>query len=90
MNNELMNNGWREEQFPGDPMVPIPEESCCLDDAALQYEVEAAERQNILPDADCTVETLPSDTESKTGKKTLKQADLVSMWKYMLSRSYAN
>ena len=52
-----------------------------------RYELEETEKAFYLPDmSDCSDQTMPPLTE----KSILKEADLVSMWEYMLSPRYAN
>lgn len=59
--------------------------------AADEIELEGQQSQEGIPESpDCSSDTLPLKTEPKSGKKTLQLPDLVSMWKYMLSKNYAN
>ena len=39
---------------------------------------------------DCSADTIPTGTKPEPGKKRIQAPDLVSMWKYLLSRNYAN
>ena len=60
------------------------------DNIVTAYEIDAAEAQDIIPESpDCAEDTLPP-TEPSLGKKTLRLPDLVSMWKYMLCKAYAD
>ena len=55
------------------------------------YEIDAAEAQDIIPESlDCAGDTLPPSTEPRLGKKTLKLPELVTIWKYMLCKAYAD
>ena len=82
MNNFVTNVGGSMEKISGTAMAPDPEEESRL---ALE------EEQNSIPvETDCSSGLIPPKTESEKGTKTLRLPDLVSMWKYMLSRNYAN
>jgi len=39
---------------------------------------------------DCSSDTIPAGTESTAGTKKVQVPDLVSMWKYLLNKNYAN
>lgn len=57
----------------------------------LAPELEGIAVPNITPDVeDCYTDEVPQGTRSSTGKKIIKQAELVSMFKYMLSSKFAN
>ena len=88
---------------PLPPMVPLPDVDAAIfadpaeahmadPSAALTEDYAGAfTGGGIVPEEeDCSTDIIPLGTESKSGKKKLKTADLVSMWKFMLSRQYAN
>lgn len=39
---------------------------------------------------DCSSDTIPVGTESTAGTKKVQVPDLISMWKYLLNKNYAN
>lgn len=39
---------------------------------------------------DCLADTIPAGTKPESGKKKIQAPDLVSMWKYLLNKNYAN
>ena len=79
MNKSAMNAHREMKKISGTPMAPDPEE---------EYRLAIEEEQYHIPaEADCSSDAVPPKTESETGTKTLRLPDLVSMWKYMLSRN---
>ena len=89
---------------PLPPMVPLPYEKSALSStvgygteeghvfATLTAEHAAAfTGGGIYPEVeDCLADSIPYGTKPKKGTRTIKTADLVSMWQFMLTRRYAN
>ena len=67
---------YRNEERSGFPMVPEP---------------EIANTNLGIPEVtDCTADIIPTGTKPEPSKKKIQAPDLVSMWKYLLNRNYAN
>ena len=88
MNKGIVYRSHRKEEALGEPMVPEPEEE--TGEVFLDLTAEEESQLRAQEAEDCTSDDVPRGTKSETGTRTIKQADLVSMWKYMLSSSYAN
>lgn len=95
MNENALNISRGREEFPGKAMAPEPGKGVSETELSFQEEEsaelhEVEDEHEVVENPDCSSDALPPKTELRKGKKTLQLPELVSMWKYMMCRGYAN